>query len=39
MNTHIKNIIMCDITINKYGNKSNNICTMSCKIYNYLKPE
>lgn len=35
----IKNIIMCDITINKYGNKSNNICTMSCKIYNYLKPE
>ena len=35
----IKNIIMCDITINKYGNKSNNVCTMSCKIYNYLKPE
>lgn len=35
----IKNIIMCDITINKYCNESNGVCTMSCKIYNYLKPE
>lgn len=35
----IKNIIMCDITINKYCNESYGVCTMSCKIYNYLKPE
>ena len=35
----IENIIMCDFTINRYFNKSNNICTMSCKIYNYLKTE
>ena len=32
----IKNVIMCDITINKYSNESYGICTMSCKIYNYL---
>ena len=31
-----KNIIMCDITINKYINNNDGICTMSCKIYNYL---
>ena len=31
-----KNIIMCDITINKYINNNDGICTMSCKIYNYI---
>ena len=30
-----KNIIMCDITINKYIYHYG-VCTMSCKIYNYL---
>lgn len=31
-----KNIIMCDITINKYINNNDGICTMLCKIYNYI---
>lgn len=31
-----KNIIMCDITINKYINNNDGICIMSCKIYNYI---
>lgn len=35
----IENIIMCDIRINRYFNDSYGICTMSCKTYNYLKPE
>ena len=30
-----KNIIMCDVTINKYIYHYG-VCTMSCKIYNYL---
>ena len=30
---------MCDITINRYFNESSGICTMSCKIYDYLKTE
>ena len=35
-----ENIIMCDITINKYfNNESYGICTMSCKTFSYLKPE
>lgn len=35
----IENIAMCDIIINRYFNESQGICTMSCKIYNFLKPE
>ena len=30
-----KNIIMCDVTINKYIYHYG-VCTMSCKIYNYI---
>ena len=35
----IENIVMCDIIINRYFDESQGICTMSCKTYNYLRPE
>lgn len=35
----IENIAMCDIIINRYFNESYGICTMSCKMYDFLKPE